>query len=129
MRDCKLDLRPGGLFHYGMRAPNGMEMWGKFVYSQVLPPQRLVFINSFSDKSGGTTRHFASPTWPLEVLNVMTLGERDGRTTLTLKGMPINATEEERKTYEAGFDSMKKGFGGAMDQLGEYLLSADMMHK
>ena len=23
MLSCKLDLRPGGIFHYGMRAPNG----------------------------------------------------------------------------------------------------------
>ena len=52
----------------------------------------------------------------------MTLTEQDGRTTLTLKGIPINATEEERKTYEAGFDSMKKGFGAAMgvDHDGEW---------
>ena len=27
MLSTKLDLRPGGMFHYGMRAPNGHEMW------------------------------------------------------------------------------------------------------
>jgi uncharacterized protein YndB with AHSA1/START domain len=127
MLDDKLDLRPGGRYLYGMRAPNGMELWGKFVYSQVLPPERLVFINSFSDKSGGTTCHFASPTWPLEVLNVLTLAEQDGRTTLTLEGAPINATEEERNTYQTGFDSMRNGFGGATDQLEAFLAIADMM--
>ena len=121
MLHCKIDLWPGGMFHYAMRAPNGFEMWGKFVYRQVIAPERLVFVNSFSDKDGGTTRHFASPTWPLEVLNVLTLTEHNGRTTLALKGTPINATAQERKTFADGFESMQKGFGGTLDQLDEYV--------
>jgi uncharacterized protein YndB with AHSA1/START domain len=129
MLQCTVDLRPGGICLYGMRAPNGMEMWGKFVYCHITAPQRLVFINSFSDKDGSTQRHFASPTWPREVLNVMTLVESEGRTTLALRGGPINATEEERKTFEAGFDSMRKGFGGTLDQLAEYLDAADHSKK
>ena len=27
----KLDLRPGGTFHYGLKSPEGLEMWGKFI--------------------------------------------------------------------------------------------------
>ena len=30
-----LELKPGGMFHYGMRAPTGQEMWGKFVYREI----------------------------------------------------------------------------------------------
>ena len=124
MLACKLDLRPGGLFHYGMQAANGFEMWGKFVYREILAPERLVFVVSFSDKQGGTTRHFASATWPLEVLNTLTLTEHTGNTTVALKGGPINATEEERKTFAAGFESMQKGFTGTFDQLAAYLADA-----
>jgi uncharacterized protein YndB with AHSA1/START domain len=87
----------------------------------VIAPERLVFVNSFSDKDGGTTRHFASPTWPPEVLNVMTLIEHNGHTMVVLKGRPINATAEERKTFADGFESMQKGFGGTLDQLAQYL--------
>jgi hypothetical protein len=36
--------------------------------------------------------------------------EHHGRTTLTLRGHPTNATESERKTFEAGFKSMPQGF-------------------
>ena len=43
-----------------------------------------------------------SPTWPLELLRTMTLVERDGKTTLTVDGIPTNATEEERQTFLAG---------------------------
>jgi uncharacterized protein YndB with AHSA1/START domain len=129
MLTCNVDLRPGGICLYGMRAPNGMEMWGKFACRQIIAPQRLVFINSFSDKNGGTQRHFASPRWPLEVLNILTLPEHGGRTRLTLRGTPINATEDERRTFEAGFESMNKGFGGTLDQLEQYLHTSGPLHK
>ena len=38
----------------------------------------------------------------------MTLSEHGGKTTLTMHGRPINASEEERRTFEAGRDSMQK---------------------
>jgi uncharacterized protein YndB with AHSA1/START domain len=62
-----------------------------------------------------------SPTWPLDFLNTMSLSERDGKTTMTISGYPINATEEEYKTYNAGRGSMKQGFTGTLDQLEAYL--------
>src|SRR3954469_22745411 len=96
MRTSKIDLRPGGVYHYGMRSPEGFEMWGKLTYREIVAPERLVFIVSFSDEEGGITRHPMSQTWPLEVLNTLTLTERDGVTTLTLRGEPLNATDEER---------------------------------
>ena len=45
-----LDLRPGGVFHYGMRADNGYEMWGKFTYQAIEAPEKIDSILSFSDK-------------------------------------------------------------------------------
>ena len=80
-------------------------MWGKFVYREIVAPERIVFVNSFSDEEGNPVRHPMSPTWPLEVLNTMTLSEHDGRTTLTIRGAPINASDEERKTFQAGRES------------------------
>ena len=121
MRDCKMDLRPGGVFHYCMRSPNDQEMWGKFVYREIVPPERLVFIVSFSDKDGNTIRAPFSQDWPLEVLSTVTFTEHEGRTTITLKGIPINATESERKTFEAGHEGMKQGWTGTLDQLAAYL--------
>ena len=50
-----MDLRPGGTYHYGMQTPDGSVMWGKMVYREIVPPEKLVFINSFSDEKGGLT--------------------------------------------------------------------------
>jgi uncharacterized protein YndB with AHSA1/START domain len=118
-----LDLRPGGRFHYCMRSPDGHNMWGKFVYREIVPPERIVFVNSFSDEKGNTIRAPFNSDWPLEVLNTVTFTEHAGRTTLTLRGGPINATEAERRTFDASHKLMEQGFSGTLDHLAEYLAS------
>src|ERR1700722_8636593 len=118
---AKIDLRPGGFYHYGMRAPDGHEMWGKFVYREIVPPERLVFINSFSDAQGGLTRHPMSPNWPLELMSTFTFEEHDGKTKFTIKWHPHNADEAGRKAFDEGRKGMNHGWNGTLDQLTEYL--------
>lgn len=124
MLKVNLDFRPGGVFHYGMEAPQGFKMWGKFVYREIDAPERLSFVVSFSDEKGGITRHPMSTTWPLEVLSTITFFPVEGKTALMMSGVPINATEEERKAFDAGRGSMQDGFKGTLDQLDEYLAKA-----
>jgi uncharacterized protein YndB with AHSA1/START domain len=121
LKVANVDLRPGGMFLYGMTAPDGNEMWGKFIYREITPPERMVFIVSFSDENGGTTRHPMSPTWPLQMLNVVTLTDHGEKTTLTLRSSAYEATQEERDTFRAGRSSMQGGFTGTFDQLTAYL--------
>ena len=40
-----------------------------------------------------------------------------GKTKFTVSWVPRNATEEERKTFEAGRDSMRMGWTGTFEQL------------
>jgi uncharacterized protein YndB with AHSA1/START domain len=116
----KFDLQPEGIFLYCM-AGEGFEMWGRFVYLEIVEPEKLVFISSFSDNDGNITRAPFSATWPLEVMNTLTLTEDEGKTTLTLRGGPHNATEEEREFFGGMFESMNQGFAGTFEQLDEYL--------
>jgi uncharacterized protein YndB with AHSA1/START domain len=124
MLACTIDLRPGGVFHYCMESPDGQKMWGKFVYREIVAPERIVHINSFSDENQGVTRHPMAPTWPLETLSTATFIERYGKTTITVHWRPHNATEEERKIFAASHDSMHQGWTGTMDRLDAYLPKA-----
>ncbi len=119
-----LDLRRGGVYHYGMKAPNGQTMWGRWIFREVTPPERLVFVASFSTPFFGMSRHPFAPEWPLEVLSMLTFTEDKGRTTVSMSGVPINATAAERAVFEAGHDSMQQGWTGTLDQLTEYLARA-----
>jgi uncharacterized protein YndB with AHSA1/START domain len=122
---CKIDLRPGGIMHYCLRMPDGNEMWGKFVYREIVKPERLVFVNSFSDKDGGITVHPMSVNWPREMLSTVTFEEQGGKTKLTVQWIPLDtSTALERKTFEEGRESMKMGWTGTMDQFVEYLAKA-----
>ena len=117
----QLKLRPGGKFHYSMQLPDGGKMWGIFVYHEIKSPERIVFVNSFSDEKGNITRASFAQTFPLEILNEWTFTEENGKTTITLKGKPINATEEENNFFKGMASSMQQGFGGTFDQLEAYL--------
>jgi uncharacterized protein YndB with AHSA1/START domain len=122
---AKMDLRPGGTFHYRMETADGTEMWGKMVYREITPRDRIVFLNSFSDAAGGTTHHPMAPTWPLEMLSIFTFEDvPGGKTRFTVRWSPYNASEEERKTFDAGYDSMRQGWGGTLDKLETYVKKA-----
>lgn len=117
----EIDLRPGGVFHYGLRSANGQQHWGRFVYREIVAPKRLVFTVSFADEKGSVTRHPWDANWPLEMLSTVTFAEHEGRTTVTVTQLPLNATETERKVFAAGRESMRAGWTGTCDQLAEYL--------
>lgn len=121
---CEIDLRPGGMFHYCMQTEDGHEMWGRWLIREVAAPDRLVFVSSFSDAEGGITRHPASDQWPLEMLSTITFHEGHGKTLLTVKWIPINATAEEIKTFHESRESMQQGWSGSLERLEEYLLDA-----
>jgi len=118
---CKIDLRPGGTMHYCLRSPDGNDMWGRFVYREIVKPERLVWINSFSDEKGGVTRHPMSLDWPREMLTTVSFAEHKSGTLVTVQWIPIDASEAERRTFEAGRDSMKQGWTGTFEQLEQYL--------
>jgi uncharacterized protein YndB with AHSA1/START domain len=118
----KMDLRVGGIYHYGMKAPDGSPMWGLFNYREIVPQERLVFINSFSDESGGVTRHPTAPTWPLYMLSTFNFEDAPGgKTKFIVHWQTHNATTEEQKTFEGAQDNMMQGWGGTMDQLEFYI--------
>jgi uncharacterized protein YndB with AHSA1/START domain len=118
---CKVDLRPGGTFLYGMKGPDGSDVWGKFVYREIKAPEKLVFVVSFSDPQAGVTRHPASPDWPEYILSTVTFTEVPGKTKVMVSWTPHEASEAERKVFEAGRPSMTQGWGGTLDQLEAYL--------
>lgn len=124
MVEAKVDLRPGGVYHYGMKAPDGAEMWGLWTYKEIVAPERLVVLVSFSDADGGITTHPMNPDWPREMISVMTLVDEGSKTSVTITAAPYNATETEITTFEAGKSSMDQGFSGTFEQLDAYLADA-----
>lgn len=117
----QLDFRPQGIFHYSMKAGEVLR-YGVFHYVTIEEPNRIEWINSFANEAGEIIQApFPGLVFPKQVMNILTLTEEDGITTLHLTGYPINANEEEENTYYSMFASMNQGFTGTLDQLEEYL--------
>ena len=104
----KLELRPGGTFLYSQRTPDGREMWGKWVYREIVAPERLVFVSSFTDEKGNLTRNPLSRTGRSKCWAPSTFTERSGRTTMAVRMVPINATESERRLSSTDSSAWKR---------------------
>jgi uncharacterized protein YndB with AHSA1/START domain len=115
------ELKPGGMFHYRMKFPDGRAMWARFIFREITAPERLVWLNGFSDEHGGLTRNPWVATFPLETLNTVTLAEQDGKTQFTITVVPFNANDEEARVFSGGINGMKMGFGASFKVLADYL--------
>jgi uncharacterized protein YndB with AHSA1/START domain len=118
---ARMDFRVGGEFHYCMRTADGNEMWGKWTFREIFAPQKIVLANSFADKDGNAIRPPFPGVWPLHMLTETTFAERDGKTTITLKWLPIDASAEEIQTFDKMRGSFTQGWTGTFDQLDAYL--------
>lgn len=118
----KLEFRPGGIFHYCMQSPDRKnDMWGRFTYDEIVAPERISFINSFSDEAGNITSPPFGEPWPSEIYNAIDLIAQGDNTLLKLRAYPLRATKEEHNTFLQGFPSMEQGYGGTFDTLDAYL--------
>ncbi|WP_188455735.1 SRPBCC domain-containing protein [Virgibacillus oceani] len=116
------DFRPGGRFHYSQKPADGDVMWVKFVYHEIIVPEKIVYTSYFSDKDGNIVRAPFNENWPLETLNTLTFKEDGGKTTITAIVAPgASATENERKTFEESQDMVHEGFSVTFNQLEDYL--------
>jgi uncharacterized protein YndB with AHSA1/START domain len=119
---AKMDFRVGGTYHCGLRMPDGKEMWGKWTFREIKAPERLVWINAFSDKDGGLGVHPLNPDWPRQMLTTVSLEAQGAKTKVTIEWIPLEgSTEVERRTFDDGRQSMTMGWTGTLEQLTAYL--------
>jgi len=115
---CRVDLRPGGVFHYCMRLPEGREIWGLGIYREIVEPERIVYTDTFADPDGKPvppSYYGMSASHPSETLVTVTFAELAGKTKLTLVHS-IALSVEERGGAEQGWNQM-------LDRLAEELVT------
>ena len=124
---CRLDLRVGGVFHYCMTPAEGPAHWGRWVFREIVPPERLVFVVSFADEAANAIRAPWDANWPLEMLSTVTFDDHAGigrGTVVSVRWEAVNASATERQSFAAGHGSMRQGWGGTFERLEGYLQTA-----
>jgi uncharacterized protein YndB with AHSA1/START domain len=90
---CKMDFRVGGKYLFCMRDPNGKDYWSTGVFKEIIPPEKIVWTDSFADENGNpvpASNYGMGDDFPSEMTVTFTFEDLDGKTKLTLvhAGMP-----------------------------------------
>ena len=120
MTHCTIDLKAGGMMHYRQEG-NGLVLWGRFIFKEIDEPDRLTYLSSFSNEKAEIAPNPFSGAWPAEIMNVMTLTENNGKTTVHLSAVAYNASQEEIDGFKAANEGMNQGYIATMDKLENYL--------
>jgi uncharacterized protein YndB with AHSA1/START domain len=116
----KNDVRVGGKYLYSMRGPDGKDYWSTGIYREIVPLERLVVTDSFSDKKGKVVpaSHYGlTGDFPLELLVTVTFEAIGNKTKMILRheGIP----EGQMK------DLTQAGWSGSFDKLAESIVPSD----
>lgn len=108
IHSCETDPRPGGIFKFCMRAPDGKDYWVRGTYREVTAPSHLV-IDCAADDEKGVERL-------QEVIDV-TFTESGGKTTVAVNAIARGPSDEAA----AMLKGMDKGWAQTVDRLGAHL--------
>jgi uncharacterized protein YndB with AHSA1/START domain len=115
------DLRPGGEWRGRMDMPDGSAMHSKFVFREIEPMSRLVWVHGFADAEGNRIRAPFVGQFPLEMLTSVLFADEGEGTRIDLSFAPLNATPEEEAFFASMMESMNGGWSGSFEQLDEFL--------
>jgi uncharacterized protein YndB with AHSA1/START domain len=120
---AEIDPRVGGRYLNCMRGPAGSELdrdyWTTGVFKEIVPPERLVYTDSFADERGNVVpaSHYGMDgDIPLEMLVTLTFEESGGKTTMTLRHEGLPAGEHQEGANE--------GWSQSFDKMAEMLATA-----
>jgi uncharacterized protein YndB with AHSA1/START domain len=99
MPRCEVDFRPGGVFRFVMRAPNGPDYPFEGAFREIVAPERIVFTGTIHDGNAAVT--------------TIMFAEHGGKTTVTIHQTYTFESEATR--------GAKQGWTLTLDQLGKHL--------
>lgn len=123
MKYINVDVKPGGSAFYSMSNADGVTMYGKAFYKEIVRPDLMVYTQIFCDQNGNVSRHPFAPTWPETMITTVTFTSESENTSRVSVEWEVygEATAEERKTFHDAKSGMTQGWTGSFDKLEEYL--------
>lgn len=121
-----IDFRVGGKYVYAMHGPKGTpfdrDMYSAGVFKEIVPMEKLVVTDYFSDENGNKTsptQHGLSNDMPEEMM-VTVLFEKVGENKTKLSIVYEPESDAQREAMIAS--RMEEGWGTSLDKLAETLM-------
>jgi PhnB protein len=111
---AKFELWPGGKYLYCMRSPEGKDIWSAGTIREVVPQQRLVMTDSFSDSEGNIVNaayYDMNADYPLESVVIVQLEDEGDQTRMTMEYEDVTAMPDD------DLEGMKQGWNEMFDKL------------
>jgi uncharacterized protein YndB with AHSA1/START domain len=103
---CQMDVRINGGYRFGMRSPQGAELWKRGVYREIVEPERIVFTFAWEDADGKPGH---------ELLTTVTFIEEGTKTRLTLHQAQFTTTQRR--------DEHVSGWTSCLERFADYILT------
>ncbi len=116
----RLELKPGGLWLIEMQR-GGKSNYQRAQYTEVMPPQRLVWLHSSSDADWNIVSNPMMADWPRALLTTVTFAQQGGQTKVRLTWVPHEASEAELACFAAAIGGIDRGWAAGMKLLAELL--------
>lgn len=101
------NVKPGGVWHFIMHGPDGIDYPNKILFNEVVKPESLVYTHSSEDEND-----------PNVFQTTVTFEEKNGKTNLTMRAVFVSKEEHDKVIKEYG--ALESGIQ-TMHRLEQYL--------
>ena len=116
----RLDIKPGGLWLGEMKWGDNSH-YQRVEYTEVVEPERLVWLHSVSDAAWNVIANPMMPNWPQVLLTTVTFEDAGAQTKMRLTWVPHQASEAEIACFAEALAGMDKGWAAGMEILADIL--------
>lgn len=117
----RLELKPGGLWLVEMKW-GGKSHYQRVEYTEVVPPERLVWLHASSDADWNTIASPMMKDWPRVLLTTVTFEETGKGTKVRLTWVPHGASAAEIACFAGAIAGADKGWAAGMELLAKLLV-------
>ena len=94
-----------------MQSADGKKIWTTGIYKEIIPNEKIVYTDSFSDEKGNPvpSDHYGMPGLPMEFIVTVMIEETNGKTkmTLTHEGLPAGEMQQGANIgWNTSFDKL-----------------------
>ncbi|WP_020401829.1 SRPBCC domain-containing protein [Gracilimonas tropica] len=112
MKECEMDFREGGEWHYCLRGPKQEDVsWGLAKYKSITKPKKILYMDYFSDEDRNINQEMPG----MEIL--VEFKPHNGKT-LQVNTTTFSSNEERDKIHDMG---VAQGMESSSLRLDEYL--------